>query len=145
MGESKDSTVRLSKYLLSPDPSYSSIWLGVLLSTLQYAAVSHSQRRFLLRNPQNEGVEVWLFARAKFTTSLGRVWTTLGRGEGWRGYRVFFRTPKEDGEGVETVELPEAVWRWTKAALGEIEGSLPVELRGLMGDEWGCGYLVSNV
>lgn len=153
MGEVSGGTVKLSKYLLSPNPPSSAIWLQTLLSTLQYAAASHGQRRFLLRpspNPSNEaGVEVWLFSRAKFTTSLGRLWETLGGHNGhgeWKGYRIFFRPPSttEDQEGLEVVEMPEAVWRWTKGALEEVEGSLPAELKGLMGKDWGCGYLVNH-
>lgn len=148
-------TVKLTKYLLdpiyaSPSPTHGDVWMGTLLSTLQYSGASHGARRFLLypASKPTAGVEAWLFSRARFTTTLSRFWPTLSNDERgqenvvWKGHRVFYRSPgsEEAADSVERVEIPDPVYEWTVEAMERCNASLPVELSNVLAG-WSGAYL----
>ncbi|KAJ9474710.1 hypothetical protein PHBOTO_004575 [Pseudozyma hubeiensis] len=146
---SQASSIKLNKFTVeSLTTPHSNTWLSTLLSTLHYSAASHGSRRFLVKSPSRQ-VELWLFSRATFATSLSKSWTTLGGevGDGavWKGSKVFFRQPSGVvEEGTEAVELPEVVFGWLMDALQECHESLPSEL-GKVLPEWNAAYLASVV
>lgn len=65
----------------------------------------------------------------------------------WKGSRMFFRPAqeREAGEGgIETVDVPDAVFGWLEEALRESYESLPHELAKVLPD-WKAAYLARMV
>lgn len=128
--------------------------MGTLLASLQYSAASHGTRRFTLHGASHSDdvVEAWLFSRARFSTSVSRHWSS-SRPEStssavWKGHRVFYRPhPALAGtaeESVESVEVPDPIFSWTRSALEECNASLPAELRRIL-PGWNAAYLAQVV
>lgn len=145
---SQASSIKLHKFTVeSLTTPRRNTWLSTLLSTLHYSAASHGSRRFLIKSPSRQ-VELWLFSRATFTTSLSKYWTALGGkmddGAVWKGSKIFFRQPTGEMDGIEMVELPEVVLGWLMDALDQSHASLPSEL-GKVLPEWNAAYLASVV
>ncbi|CBQ68738.1 conserved hypothetical protein [Sporisorium reilianum SRZ2] len=142
------STVKLSKYMLEPCSLPQHTWMSTLLATLQHAAASHGSRRFLVQPTpcSAPGIEVWLFSRALFTTSLARHWSIAGHqtGKVWKGHRLFFRTPSAEGDAAETIELPQPVYGWLVDAMRQCNASLPRELASVL-PTWSTAYLATPV
>ncbi|KAJ1040809.1 hypothetical protein NDA11_003785 [Ustilago hordei] len=146
------STIKLSKYLIQPLLAARScqrqgIWIATLLSSLQYSAASHGARRFLLHSCSSpDGVEVWLFSRACFTTSLAHFHSSVAEGQVWKGYRILFRTAQpdqQDTESVEPMQVPDPIYNWTLAALKECNTTVPAELRNVV-PGWDAAYLATQ-
>ena len=129
-------------------------WVGTLLASLQYSAASHGTRRFVLHGASHEdAVEAWLFSRARFSTSVSRHWSTTHPESTlsavWKGHRVFYRPPHPAlagtaEESVESVEVPDPIYSWTRSALEECNASLPAELRSVL-PGWNAAYLAQVV
>ncbi|SOV05781.1 uncharacterized protein UDID_06205 [Ustilago sp. UG-2017a] len=146
------STIKLSKYLIQPllaarSCQQQGIWIATLLSSLQYSATSHGARRFLLHSCSSpDGVEVWLFSRACFTTSLAHFRSSVAEGQVWKGYRILFRTAQpdqQDTESVEPMQVPDPIYNWTLAALKECNTTVPAELRNVV-PGWDAAYLATQ-
>ncbi|SNX86326.1 uncharacterized protein MEPE_05035 [Melanopsichium pennsylvanicum] len=114
--DNKDDDDNVSMELVGRDENN---WLGILLSEMQHQAALHGTRRFHLQPCRSSSavvdqeidkvgmLEMWLFSKARFITSLDRQWSILhpssGFGGGvvgkvniedgkiWKGYRVLYR------------------------------------------------------
>lgn len=152
-GSDGNATVKLSKYLIHPlcgdnSTSQRDTWISTLLCSLKYSAASHGARRFLLHpTSSSESMEVWLFSRARFTTSLVHFRCSPSTGDICKGYRIFYRPPCNDqaeSESVEAVELRDPIFSWTSDALTQCSEALPAELRNVL-PGWQGAYLATYV